>query len=159
PGLVLPHRPRRARRAAAAAPVREGLPAARQGSLLRWADQGGGAAPHRRSVDRARADARPARALRLRLQPRHVLLVLPRRRLARVHGRGAEQHVRRAPTGGAARAFAPLRAPQAAARLALLRPRPELRVRVLATGGRGLGADPRPRRRRAEAADRGAPWE
>ena len=54
------------------------------------------------------------RVARLRLQSGHVLLVLPRRRHARVHGRRAEQHVRRAAAGGAARPRAALRAAQAA---------------------------------------------
>ena len=57
----------------------------------------------RRPVDRARAAADAAAGARLRLQPRLLLLVLPRRRLARLHRRGAEQHLRRAAAGGAAR--------------------------------------------------------
>ena len=45
---------------------------------------------------------------------------------------------------------------QAAARLAVLRARPDLRVRVLPAGRRGLGAHPRPRPGRRPAADGGA---
>ena len=45
---------------------------------------------------------------------------------------------------------------EAAARLAVLRPRPALRVRVLAAGRRGLGAHPRARGRRRAPLDRGA---
>ena len=85
--------------------------------------EAGGHRPRRRPDDRARPRAHPAARARLRLQPRQLLLVLPRRRLARLHGLGAEQHLRRAAARGVARPGAPLRTPQAAPRVALLRAR------------------------------------
>ena len=66
--------------------------------------------------------------------PVSLLLVLPRRRLARVHGRGAEQHLRRAPPRAASRRRARLRARQAAPRLAVHGPRPALPLHVLGAG-------------------------
>ena len=81
---------------------------------LRDGDHFDGAAPLKQAVLELAGDPSiervlmltPAARARLRVQPGHVLLVLPRRRLARLHRLGAEQHVRRAAARGAARAGA-----------------------------------------------------
>ena len=148
PGRVLAARPRRARRARPALPAALGeppgprlLPRRRPLRRRRHAAEGGGDPLRRRPVDRARARADAAPRARLRLQPGLLLLVLPGGRVARVHGRRAEQHVRRAPAGAAARRRAHVRARQAAARLAVHGPRPALPLHVLRAGRDRARAD------------------
>ena len=77
--------------------------------LRRRAAEALGHRPRSRPDDRPCPHAHPAARGRLRLQSRQLLLVLSGRRLARLHGGGAEQHLRRTPAAGAARVGASLR--------------------------------------------------
>ena len=118
----------------------------RQRPLRRRAvGEAGGARSRRGARRRACRRADDAARARLRLQPRVVLLVLPRRRFTRLHGRRAEQHLRRTAARGAARPEPRVRAGEATACVALLRARPELRVGVLGARRIALGAHPRAR--------------